>query len=74
MQDLYPASEPGKQPLIIQSTESMQLFHGRHQGLHRRSIHEVERQQVVDTHRWNVGGLEFSMRGMEKPFANIQLN
>lgn len=55
--DTYPPSESSQETLVIQGTERVQLLHGRDQRLHRRGIHEVEGQQIIDPHglQWQHG-------------------
>jgi len=45
-----PSAKPCKQSLIIKCTQTMQLLHRRDERLHRRCVHEVKRQQVIDAH------------------------
>jgi len=46
----YPSAKACEQPLVIKSTQAMQLLHRGDESLHRWCIHEVKRQQVVDAH------------------------
>ena len=46
----HPSAETGEQSLVIECTQTVQLLHRRDERLHRRRVHEVERQQVVDAH------------------------
>jgi len=48
----YPSTKTRKKTLVVECTQAMQLFHRRDKRLHRRSIHKVEWQQVVDAHRF----------------------
>lgn len=55
--DTHPPSKPSQKTLVIKGTERVQLFHGRDQRLHRRGVHEVKGQQVIDPHglQWEHG-------------------
>ena len=46
----YPATQSGEEAFIIQGTESMELVHGGDEGLHRWGVHEVKREQIIDSH------------------------
>src|SRR3990167_2865051 len=43
------SSQPGEFSFVVESTESIQLFQGSHQGFVRRLVQEIESQQIVDS-------------------------
>ena len=47
----YPSSEAREQALVVERAERVQLLERRDERGHRRRVHEVEREQVVDAHR-----------------------
>lgn len=53
----YPAPKSSEQPLIIQSSQGVELLHGSYESFHGGSIHKVKGQQIIDAH---------SLEGLEK--------